>query len=236
MKTFLTVLMGIFVMAAFSSAQDMKDITGGAKVTGEKSPAGVPVTRPSVIYVQDFDLGAPEIKKEKRLLGGPRGGLRGKLRGQTEDSREPALKIENLMAESLVSEIQKRGIRARRLYEDEAVPRKGWLVRGVFTQVDEGNRVRRAVIGFGSGATRLDLNVNVTDLTTGGVEPFYKVDTAKGSGKLPGAIITLNPYVAAAKFVLNTNSLEKDVRRTASKIADQLAEQVGLIEKKSGRQ
>ena len=37
---------------------------------------------------------------------------------------------------------------------------------------------------------------------------------------MPGAAITLNPYVAAAKFLLAGRDLDKSVRHAASDIAD----------------
>jgi|WetSurMetagenome_2_1015567.scaffolds.fasta_scaffold00088_26 hypothetical protein len=229
MKIFLTTMLGILMLAGCAIAQD---ITGRAKVTDENTSAELPTTKPAMIYVRDFDLEAAGIKQEKRrLMSGSRGdGLRHRLRGGSGDSDESAQKLVDMMSETLVADIKKRGIPARRLYADEKAPKNGWLVRGIFTEVDEGNRLRRSVIGFGSGATKIDLHVNVTDLTSNAVRPFYSVDTKKSSGKMPGAVITLNPYVAAAKFVLSKNALERDLKGTASKIADQLVEQVKRIE------
>ncbi len=43
---------------------------------------------------------------------------------------------------------------------------------------------------------------------------------------MPGAIITLNPYVAAARFVLSGHDLEKNVKQTTAKIAADLAPRV----------
>jgi hypothetical protein len=39
------------------------------------------------------------------------------------------------------------------------------------------------------------------------------------SGKKMGAVITLNPYLAAAKFVMEKNAPEKTVKKTASQIS-----------------
>jgi hypothetical protein len=231
MKHVLAAMLGILLMVGCATAQD---ITGRARVTDESALAELPKSKPAMIYVSDFDLDAGGIKHEKRRSIGPlRGdGVRSRLRGHTEDSDELAQRIVDLMSETLVADIKKQGIPARRIFAGETVPANGWLVRGIFTEVDEGNRLRRSVVGFGSGATKMDLHINLTDLTTNAVQPFYSVDTSKSSGKLPGAIIALNPYVAAAKFVLNKNSLERDVKRTASQIADQLIEQVKRIEQK----
>ena len=99
-------------------------------------------------------------------------------------------------------------------------------VRDVFTQVDEGNRLRRAVIGFGAGQTGLQLAVAIDDLAQGAPRPFYELDTTAASGKAPGAVITLNPYVAIARFALSARDLEQSVKQTAAKIAADVASRV----------
>lgn len=55
--------------------------------------------------------------------------------------------------------------------------------------------------------------------------PFYTLEASDGSGKMPGAIVKFNPYVAAAKFVMSRNATERDVKRTASAIAKAIAEE-----------
>jgi hypothetical protein len=96
-------------------------------------------------------------------------------------------------------------------------------VRGVFTEVNEGNRLRRAAIGFGTGETRLQVIVAADNLADGGPRPLYELDTAAGSTPLPGAVITLNPYVAAARFVLAGRDVEQNVKQTAGTIAAEVA-------------
>jgi hypothetical protein len=54
----------------------------------------------------------------------------------------------------------------------------------------------------------------------------YELDTAAASGKAPGAVITLNPYVAIAKFALSARDLEQNVKQTAAKIAADVASRV----------
>ena len=93
----------------------------------------------------------------------------------------------------------------------------------MFTQVDEGNRLQRAVIGFGTGQTELQLVVAIDDLTQGAPKPLYELDTGASSGKAPGAVIMLNPYVAIAKFALSSRDLEQNVKQAAAKIAADLA-------------
>jgi hypothetical protein len=104
------------------------------------------------------------------------------------------------------------------------LPQQGWLVRGAFLEVDDGNRLRRAVVGFGAGQTDLQIAVAVDRLSTSQSHlPLYEVGTDAESGKSPGAAVTLNPYVAVAKFVLSGLDLHRNTAQSASKIADDVA-------------
>jgi hypothetical protein len=68
----------------------------------------------------------------------------------------------------------------------------------------------------------MDIEVQVADLATYPDEPFLLFGTRTGSGKMPGAAVTLNPYVAAAKFVMSKNASDKDVKHAASQIAGEI--------------
>jgi hypothetical protein len=103
-----------------------------------------------------------------------------------------------------------------------------WLLRGVFTEVDEGNRLRRAMIGLGEGQTDVQVVATVHDLSQGPPEPLYELATDTGSGSKPGAAPTLvlGPYGAAARFVMAGHDLERNVKQTAAEIAGRLAGRV----------
>jgi hypothetical protein len=53
--------------------------------------------------------------------------------------------------------------------------------------------------------------------------------TAKEPNRIPGAVVAMNPYVAAAKFVLQQNATERDIKRTAEQIAEQILKYVQQI-------
>jgi hypothetical protein len=59
---------------------------------------------------------------------------------------------------------------------------------------------------------------------------MYEVNTRADSGNLPGTVITLNRYVAAARFVRSGRDLEGNVRQTAGKIAEQVRRRLGESE------
>jgi hypothetical protein len=202
-----------------------------AKVTGEHSFTTAPAQKPVVVYVADFELGAQTIQHEDGILpDGPRAGgrVRRLLSGEPKDPEARARQLVDLMSTSLLKDLTKAGFSALRLPPGAATPAEGWLVRGVFAEVQEGNRLQRALIGFGEGATDLQVITGVDNLSQGPPKPLYEVDTDATSGKTPGAAptIALGPYGAAARFVMAKKDLEKNVKQTASQIADYIAKRV----------
>jgi hypothetical protein len=181
-----------------------------------------PPGRPQKVYVTDFDLEFPAGAEPPQSS---RAGLLARVRDRVQggDPVTRAHALVELMADSLVDDLNNAGLPAQRLYRDDPRPTNGWLVRGVVTEVDEGNQLKRAIVGFGAGETELQLWVGVSDIRSNPDAPFYTLEAADGSGKMPGAaVVKLNPYVAAAKFVMSRHASERDVTRTASEIAKQI--------------
>ena len=185
---------------------------------------GPPFPAPApVVYVADFDLDAASVKPDSgpgsrlRLLGGvlPGGPLR-----SSKDPQTHAKEIVNKMADDLVGDLQQAGVDARRVTAGQAAPAQGWEVRGVFLSVDDGNRLRRAVVGFGAGQNDLQVAVSLDDLSVPDQPPLYE-GTEEGTSKdKPGAFIKLNPYVIAAKFVMAGHDEASTIKNTAQQISD----------------
>jgi predicted RNA-binding protein with PIN domain len=225
----LTICMA-FIAGCRTDGGEPPPMLGGVEIRDEQMKGQWPAELPRTIYVSDFALEAEHMEGDQ----GVRGLLPGKRLKNIEkrlphpmadsNPEEQAKKIVDAMSQSLVDDLNDRGFIARRLPgSPAALPRKGWLVQGVFTEVDEGNRIKRAVIGFGRGATRMEVQVAVSDLSSQNPKnPFIVFGTVKKPKKMPGAAVTLNPYVAAAKFVMEKNATEKDIRKTAEQIADEI--------------
>jgi hypothetical protein len=124
------------------------------------------------------------------------------------------------MSETLVADLQHDGIDARRLPGDAPLPAQGWLVRGVFLSVDEGNRVRRAVVGFGAGQGKIELAVAIDPLPNESPTPLYQTVEGQSDRHVPGAIVKLNPYAAAARYVMAGNDQQADIKQVAGQVAD----------------
>ena len=125
------------------------------------------------------------------------------------------------MSKSLVGDLQKAGYKTQRLVPGDAKPGSGAWVHGIFTEVDEGNQRRRAVVGFGAGEAKMDLYVTLTDLAHPET-PLYNMAKDANSGNKIGAVVTMNPYVAAVKYVMEKNAPEKTVKKIAKEISDQV--------------
>ena len=201
---------------------------GGAKVTNMNAMAA-PASAPTIVYVADFDLDASAVQQSGpgSLINRVRPGIIGSgPLGIARTPQQQARDLVDLMANSIVDDLHRDGVVAERLAPGMPLPATGWLVRGVFLQVDAGNRLRRAGVGFGAGATDLQVASSVDQLGASAPQPLYTVDTSAQSGKLPGAVVTLNPYVAAARFVMAGKDLDRNAKDTAGKIADQVKTRV----------
>jgi hypothetical protein len=201
-------------------------------LNNEKPQKALPHQAPKTVYVADFTLEIQNFQGDQ----GVRGALPGLLNSaatepvgsrlpqplKTSDPDAKAREIVQIMAESLMSDLKGQGLRAQRLPTTE-LPRDGWLISGQFTEVDEGNRLRRAALGFGQGASQMEVHVGISDLSSANpTQPFVEFGTVKQHGEKPGAAVTMNPYAAAAKFVMEKNASEKDTRKTAATIVEEL--------------
>jgi hypothetical protein len=192
-------------------------------------PQNAAVTAP-VVYVTDFELDAANVQSDQNPVDSTRrfgAGLLPRPFAHRNDPQARAHDIVEKLASALVSDLRKAGIDARRLPAGAPPPAQGWLVRGVFLDVDEGNRLRRAMVGFGAGATEIQLAVAIDDLSKQAPQPLYQeIDSKSKSKPGAGAAIALNPYVAAAKFVLARNDARKNIDHAASEVSDAVVARV----------
>src|SRR5262249_1623230 len=181
-------------------------------------PSTRPV-KPAIVYVEPFDLGGTVVTPNHGLLTHHRSLL---LSSGSDDPATHAAQLREVLTRAVPEQPRRDGLPAQRFTPGTSLPQRGWLVGGKVLAVDEGNRLRRAMIGFGQGASDAQLYVAVSDLTQTNSPPFTELNVDSSTGKAPGAVVTLNPYVAAAKFVLAKNPSEKDMQRAGAAIADEV--------------
>lgn len=244
------VILGIMAFIAgcqMAGKSDSSGLRGGMQVAHEQMSGKAPTVGPRKVYVADFNLDAATIKTDPGIGGVPdqaaqSGGLLSRISqrrlfqpaisGSPEDK---AASIKNLMAQDLVNSLQNKGFPAERLrYPAGNLPRDGWLIQGNFTDIDEGNRLERAAIGFGLGATQMQIDVGVSDLASPQpTRPFITFGTVKDPSMMPGA--AYNPYALAAKFHLEKKATEQDIQKTADLIVDELLKYKALFKTEAGK-
>lgn len=223
-----SLVLSALLSAGAVAGEVAEQIRGEVKVKSRTDVSRQPGSAPSVIYILDFEMGIDTTHLADNQGPPVIGRVRSRM-SQRNDPREKAAQLVQLMSASLVKGFAEQNIDARRCIPGSPLPGRGWLIRGVFTEIDEGKRIVRAALGFGAGATAMELYVSVSDLSENPDAPFIFFGTEKDPGRIPGAVVTLNPYVAAAKFVLEKNASERDVKKTAKQIVSTIVGYMGTL-------
>ena len=196
--------------------------------------AAKPSFRPRLIYVADFSLDATADQQDKGLHGPLQ--IRKRLRDrvdQTEETpEEKAARIKDALARSIVSELTGRNVHCVRLSGQTQPTSGSWLLEGEFVEYYEGDRLKKAVIGFGSGSSDMEVRVKLSEVMDGGARPIFDSTIEGRKNRLPGAVVTKNPYVAGAKYVLSKKAPDREVKKLGSRIAEKLynyMEEQGLV-------
>jgi hypothetical protein len=223
------------------------------RLTDQREIGSVPSITPKVIYVDDFTLQSENMSVETGVLPvspvnsasfDESDTLLPRLLGVPVERGVRARELVNLMASSLVEDLKNLGFDAYRLKSlspkrysltpkegysqtgslpGDKPPAQGWLVSGTFVRVDEGDRLRRALIGFGDGATELEAIVSLSDLSGGNPRLFCELSTSARSDHHPGALISLDPYEAVGRFIAGGLDLDKNVMKSAARVATAVA-------------
>ena len=141
-----------------------------------------------------------------------------------ESPQDKAKRITDGLADSIVAELIAKGAKAGRIAPGVEPSSGAWLLEGEFVEYGEGDRLKRAVIGFGSGAASMEVRVRLSEVMDGGLRLIYDSTAGGSKNRMPGAVVTRNPYVAGAKYVMTKNAPDREVKKLGSGIADKLLE------------
>jgi hypothetical protein len=228
-------LLAVTACAAGCSFGQAKRALAGSAATSGTQVLDTKPQPPKHVYVADFTVeegaikassgviaeGEQVLRNRPRLLGG--GGI---LRRRTDSDFPSAGEVVNTLAASITDALNQEhlGVAAERIAPGAPLPSSGWVINGRFVSVDPGNRAERAVLGFGAGAATTEVTVELDRLGEGSSKPILRFGTQAESGHMPGAAATMNPYVAAAKFVLGKQATTRDVQAMGKEIAKQIAD------------
>lgn len=163
------------------------------------------------VYVTDFELSVATAAAPDP----PNPAYTNKLE---EDPELRSRQVQDRFAETLVEILQKQGYSSSR---KQALPGNGILLEGVFAEPDNKNRIRRALLGSGSPGTKLTLYVGVFDQKSVS-QPLYIEAPVQEPDPNYGPVITLNAYIPLAKYEIDKDIVEEDIRSICAQIAADL--------------
>jgi hypothetical protein len=200
--------MSVFIVVALALA-------GCASISVEPGTAYATPQKPQKVYVAAFSTDKAEFNVDR-------------------DGAELAdfkKDLQAMMTRGITVDLSKRLIPAEAFANDPFLQRqKAWLIRGEFVRVNQGSRLLRGTLGFGAGATKLETQVQVYDLSTGARTPFLTFATTGGSNAEPGVLPSLatdplSLVIDAAGGAGNVaHGVTEDTARTAREITAELSD------------
>ncbi len=202
----------------------------GSKVknTNEIAYSGLPKPRQVLIY--NFAVNPGDVKQNSALFA--RLARNFEHADQTAEELKIGREVADALATELTVKIQGWGLNAVRADQNMPLTPGSILVTGHFVDIDEGNRLKRTVIGFGMGQSTIDANVSVMAPSPSGYEQLIGFDAHADSGEMPGAAV-MGPAGAAAgagtAAVVATNAAmgaTKNYRSSSAQQAKGMADSV----------
>ena len=193
----------------------------------------VSLPRPQLIVVHDFGASASAVALDSAIGARVMEALKGNQ--EVQDHLKVGQEVGKVLTENLVKEIGKLGIPAVAAANATPVAGPTLQIEGQFVTVDEGNRMRRAVIGFGAGASEVRTMVQVFETTNEGrrlVEDFYttaKSSRKPGFGPMAGMGAAVGRAATSAAVsggvgvaTAHSQTVEGDAKNTADEIVKEL--------------
>ncbi len=203
-------------------------------------PQGPTVTtrlgRPARVLVYDLATSPGEIHPDQGVLHQ----VANAATGMQASERDAALgdQAQNAFSTELVSRINAMGLRAERASVGTGAAPGDVKIVGAFLDIDQGNQLRRLVIGLGAGASEIDAEIEVLQATAAKPVRVAQFSTHADSGEMPGAALTMGAGaaatggvsvgLAAANVAVSgakafRSQIEQMAGRSADKAADYLA-------------
>lgn len=202
------------------------------KMGDEIQNSGLP--RPEQVLVYNFAVNSADVRQNSSIIARMERNL-----GDSNAAAEQAQlgrEVSDALATELTQKIAAMCLNSRRANDNMPVAPGSVLVTGRFIKIDEGNRLRRNVIGLGMGQSSLDAEIQLLAPGPSGYSRLAGFQAHADSGNMPGAAV-MGPAGAAAgastAAVVGTNvaisgakSYRSASAQQAQKIADKIAEQL----------
>jgi hypothetical protein len=183
-------------------------------------------SKSTVVYVTDFELEVVPAKDEKPPVRGNTPATPAPEQKKKETAAEQAKRLVDGLASNLVKALENAGYTVHRLRLSDPRPESGVRIQGVFAQVDEESRIRKAIIGSGLEPPGLQLFFSVSNLARPDQE-FYAISGPKSADNKFGPVITVSPYAPVAKLEVDREANDQALKDLSAKM---VADLTGLLQ------
>jgi uncharacterized protein DUF4410 len=208
----------------------------GIRNTTVTPPANLP--RPEKILVYDFAVSEQEVKEYQGIMR-----QQPTIKDPAERERLLAKEVKDALADELIEGLRSLGFLVERVQRGTVATGNEMLIDGQFLTVDEGNPLHSLVIGFGSGASSVQTQVQVYQAPK--ARKIMEFTTQSDSSKMPGAATTMAAgaavaggvtagMVAANAAASGVKTYKSDVARMAADSGDQVARYMSELFAKQG--
>ena len=150
--------------------------------------------RPARIVVRDFAASEIEVVEYQGIFR-----QQPSNPNPTERRRAIASNVADALSLEFVTTLQELGFSVERGTRGASDAGDILIIEGEFIRIDEGSPLRRWIVGFGSGAARVQTRVRVYQGPRR--KQLLEFTTDADSGKMPGAAVTVSAGAAAPMIV-----------------------------------
>ena len=194
--------------------------------------------RPHRILLYDFAVSEEEVKEYQGIMR-----QQPSIKDAAERERLLAKEVKDALAEEVVDGLTPLRFVVERVGRESKATGSDLVIDGRFLSVDEGNPLSRLVIGFGTGSSTVQSQVQVYQGTE--ARMLMEFTTQSDSSKMPGAAPMLGAgavvqggvsagMVAANATVSGVKTYNSDVARMAAASGDQVARYLSEFFAKQG--
>ena len=204
--------------------------TGEVKVDVVSTYTGTPVLpKTGKVVIQDFTVNSAAVNMDESAAG--------RMHTLLSIGREPddpaasvalAQQVQNSFAKALVSDLRKSNIEAQRSTGAKAASTEPLLVvSGEVTTINEGDKVKRVMVGLGRGGSVVQTHVVVSSVANGHSTVVLELNLKSESGKKLGALETMGAgslavNAAAGDVGDKQSTVQADAARMAKGVAKQI--------------
>lgn len=155
--------------------------------------------------------------------------------GNPSEEIASARAVSRSLSEALVQELGNRGIRAQRA-ASSTPPLNAAVVKGQFLTIEEGDQTARMLIGFGVGAEKIRVRVQVYQATGQGLRRLVESEGEAHGNRMPGMAVPVGAGAAMGRAATSaaisggmnvvqevTGGIDATVQDLAEELADRAA-------------